>query len=49
FFRELKRLYRLLPVEVFGDDEQRQNLLNACQMALDLAIEREEEQQHGLG
>ncbi|HBO8868073.1 TPA: TyeA family type III secretion system gatekeeper subunit, partial [Pseudomonas aeruginosa] len=27
----------------------RQNLLNACQMALDLAIEREEEQQHGLG
>ena len=25
FFRELKRLYRLLPVEVFGDDEQRQN------------------------
>ncbi|MHA5863251.1 Acr1 family type III secretion system gatekeeper subunit Pcr1, partial [Pseudomonas aeruginosa] len=40
----------LLPVEVFGDDEQRQNLLNACQMALDLAIEREEEeQQHGLG
>ncbi|MER2472474.1 TyeA family type III secretion system gatekeeper subunit [Photorhabdus laumondii] len=44
FYRELKRLIRLIPVEVFSDEEQRQNLLNACQLALDTAIEREEDE-----
>lgn len=43
FFREIKRLVRLLPVDIFADAEQRQNLLTACQMALDQAIEREED------
>ncbi|EQC01017.1 TyeA family type III secretion system gatekeeper subunit [Photorhabdus temperata] len=44
FYRELKRLIRLIPVEVFSDEEQRQNLLNSCQLALDTAIEREEDE-----
>ncbi|MCT8343306.1 MULTISPECIES: TyeA family type III secretion system gatekeeper subunit [Photorhabdus] len=44
FYRELKRVIRLIPVEVFSDEEQRQNLLNACQLALDTAIEREEDE-----
>ncbi len=43
FFREIKRLIRLLPVDVFTDEEQRQNLIQACQMALDEVIEREED------
>ncbi len=43
FFREIKRLIRLLPLDTFIDEEQRQNLIMACQMALDNAIEREEE------
>ncbi len=42
FFSEIKRLMRLLPIDVFADAEQRQNLLTACQMALDEAIEAEE-------
>ncbi|OCQ54611.1 Outer membrane protein YopN [Photorhabdus australis subsp. thailandensis] len=44
FFRELKQLIRLIPVEVFSDEEQRQNLLNSCQLVLDTAIEREEDE-----
>lgn len=43
-FREIKRLIRLVPVTVFADEEQRQNLLDMCQLALDRAIEREESQ-----
>ncbi|CAQ83145.1 MULTISPECIES: type III secretion system gatekeeper subunit SctW [Photorhabdus] len=44
FFRELKQLIRLIPVEVFSDEEQRQNLLNSCQLVLDAAIEKEEDE-----
>ncbi|MBK5527054.1 TyeA family type III secretion system gatekeeper subunit [Pseudomonas sp. TH08] len=44
FFREIKRLIRLIPTEIFSDEEQRQNLLNACQLALDLAIDQEEDE-----
>ncbi|WP_347902481.1 TyeA family type III secretion system gatekeeper subunit [Pseudomonas purpurea] len=44
FFREIKRLIRLIPTEIFTDEEQRQNLLNACQLALDLAIDQEEDE-----
>lgn len=43
-FREIKRLIRLVPVSVFADEEQRQNLLDMCQSALDRAIDREESQ-----
>ncbi|KAA1194902.1 TyeA family type III secretion system gatekeeper subunit [Photorhabdus heterorhabditis] len=49
FYRELKRLIRLIPVEVFSDEEQRQNLLNSCQSALDTAIESEDELWSGEG
>lgn len=41
-FHEIKRLIRLVPVSVFADEEQRQNLLDMCQAALDRAIDREE-------
>ncbi len=44
FFREIKRLIRLTPPEVFADEEQRDNLLLACQNALDAEIEREEDE-----
>lgn len=44
FYQEIKRLMRLLPTEVFIDDDQRQNLLDVFQSALDKAIEREEDQ-----
>lgn len=30
-YQELKRLIRLLPVELFSEEEQRQNLLQCCQ------------------
>lgn len=46
-YQELKRLVRLLPVELFGEEEQRQNLLQCCQGALDNAIEREEDELSG--
>ncbi|MEF1300095.1 TyeA family type III secretion system gatekeeper subunit, partial [Vibrio parahaemolyticus] len=32
------------PVDVFADDEQRQNLIQAAQKALDEAIDLEEEE-----
>ncbi|MBO2902530.1 TyeA family type III secretion system gatekeeper subunit [Aeromonas dhakensis] len=46
-YQELKRLVRLLPVELFSEGEQRQNLLQCCQGALDNAIEREEDELSG--
>lgn len=46
-YQELKRLVRLLPVELFSEEEQRQNLLQCCQGALDNAIEREEDDLSG--
>lgn len=39
---ELKRIIRLLPLQVFSDSEQRENLLTVCQMAMDQAIDDEE-------
>lgn len=44
FHMEIKRLIRLLPLGAFSDDEQRQNLLDACQSALDGAVDEEEDQ-----
>ncbi|GEM75462.1 TyeA family type III secretion system gatekeeper subunit [Vibrio sagamiensis] len=44
FIRELHNLIRHIPVNVFADDEQRQNLILAAQKALDEAIEQEEEE-----
>ncbi|WP_336290925.1 TyeA family type III secretion system gatekeeper subunit [Aeromonas dhakensis] len=46
-YQELKRLVRLLPVELFSEEEQRQNLLQCCQGALDNAIECEEDELSG--
>ena len=46
-YQELKRLVRLLPVELFSEEEQRQNLLQCCHGALDNAIEREEDELSG--
>ncbi|MGL5324783.1 MAG: TyeA family type III secretion system gatekeeper subunit [Aeromonas sp.] len=46
-YHELKRLIRLLPVELFSEEDQRQNLLQCCQGALDNAIEREEDELSG--
>ncbi|MGL6427506.1 TyeA family type III secretion system gatekeeper subunit [Aeromonas sp. 1805] len=46
-YQELKRLIRLLPIELFSEEEQRQNLLQCCQGALDNAIEREEDELSG--
>ncbi|EGQ9247495.1 SepL/TyeA/HrpJ family type III secretion system gatekeeper [Vibrio parahaemolyticus] len=44
FFRELHKLIRHISVDVFADDEQRQNLIQAAQKALDEAIDLEEEE-----
>ncbi|EKA25125.1 TyeA [Yersinia enterocolitica subsp. enterocolitica WA-314] len=44
FYQDLKRMFRLFPLGVFSDEEQRQNLLQMCQNAIDMAIEREEEE-----
>lgn len=48
FFRELKKLIRLIPQEIFADEEQRQNMINAAQQAQDRAIEEEEDMFDGL-
>ncbi|WP_252090996.1 TyeA family type III secretion system gatekeeper subunit [Pseudomonas sp. MWU13-3659] len=40
--RELKRIIRLLPLQVFSDEEQRDNLVSVCQMAMDQAVDDEE-------
>lgn len=37
FFRELHKLVRHIPIDVFNDEEQRQNLIQAVQKALDEA------------
>lgn len=44
FFREFHKLVRALPIDVFADEEQRQNLIQAVQKALDEAIDIEEEE-----
>ena len=44
FFRELHKLVRAIPIDVFADEEQRQNLIQAVQKALDEAIDIEEEE-----
>lgn len=43
YYREIKRLIRLLPLHVFADDDQRQNLLDVCQQVLDRAVDEEED------
>ena len=43
FFRELHKLIRHIPIDVFNDEEQRQNLIQAVQKALDEAIDLEDE------
>ena len=42
FLTNLKSLLRDMPVQIFVDGDQRQNLFNAVQEALDAAIDREE-------
>ncbi|MDF5415326.1 TyeA family type III secretion system gatekeeper subunit, partial [Vibrio parahaemolyticus] len=42
FFREFHKLVRAIPIDVFADEEQRQNLIQAVQKALDEAIDLEE-------
>ncbi|EFP95877.1 TyeA family type III secretion system gatekeeper subunit [Vibrio caribbeanicus] len=44
FLRELHKLVRQIPIDVFNDQEQRQNLIQALQAALDEAIDKEEEE-----
>ncbi|MCS0379666.1 TyeA family type III secretion system gatekeeper subunit [Vibrio diabolicus] len=44
FFREFHKLVRAIPINVFADEEQRQNLIQAVQKALDEAIDIEEEE-----
>ncbi|MFH4489086.1 TyeA family type III secretion system gatekeeper subunit [Vibrio diabolicus] len=44
FFREFHKLVRMIPIDVFADEEQRQNLIQAVQKALDEAIDIEEEE-----
>ncbi|HGY9615945.1 TyeA family type III secretion system gatekeeper subunit [Vibrio harveyi] len=44
FFRELHKLVRHIPIDVFNDEEQRQNVIQAVQKALDEAIDLEEEE-----
>ena len=44
FFRDFHKLVRAIPIDVFADDEQRQNLIQAVQKALDEAIDIEEEE-----
>ncbi len=44
FFREFHKLVRAIPIDVFADEEQRQNLIQAVQKTLDEAIDIEEEE-----
>jgi len=48
YYREIKRLLRLLPLYVFIHDDQRQNLLDVCQQVLDRAIDEEEDKRLAL-
>ena len=41
--RELQRIFRLLPVQVFTDEAHREHLLTIWQLAMDQAIDDEEE------
>lgn len=43
FLREFKELVRSIPLKAYVDPEQRQRFLEAIQLALDDAIDREEE------
>ena len=45
--REFKELARLIPLKAYPDPEQRPRLLDAIQLALDAAIQREEEEEPG--
>ncbi|MFJ4391497.1 TyeA family type III secretion system gatekeeper subunit [Pseudomonas soli] len=40
--RELQRIFRLLPVQVFSDEAQREHLLAIWQLAMDQAVDDEE-------
>lgn len=44
FLRELHSLVRKLPLKLFSDDQARLRLLTAIQEALDVAIDKEEEE-----
>ncbi|MEZ8012438.1 TyeA family type III secretion system gatekeeper subunit [Vibrio sp. 10N.222.54.F12] len=44
FLRELHNLVRHISIDVFNDEEQRQNLIQAIQKVLDEAIDLEEEE-----
>lgn len=41
FFREVHKLVRHIPIHVFIDEEQRENLIQAVQKALDESIDLE--------
>ena len=43
FLREFKELVRAIPLKGYADPEQRQRFLDAIQLALDDAIDREED------
>ena len=43
FLREFKELVRSIPLKAYADPEQRQRFLDAIQLALDDAIDREED------
>nr|WP_276554611.1 TyeA family type III secretion system gatekeeper subunit [Pseudomonas peradeniyensis] len=40
--RELRRIFRLLPLQVFREEAQREHLLAVCQLTMDLVIDEEE-------
>ncbi|MDE1460982.1 TyeA family type III secretion system gatekeeper subunit [Spartinivicinus poritis] len=44
FLQQFKQLVREIPVEAFNDMDHRFNLLEAIQEALDIAIEKEEDE-----
>ncbi|WP_163834327.1 TyeA family type III secretion system gatekeeper subunit [Spartinivicinus ruber] len=44
FLQQFKQLVREIPVEAFNDVDHRFNLLEAVQEALDIAIEKEEDE-----
>jgi type III secretion protein W len=44
FLREFKELARIIPLKAYADPEQRPRFVDAVQLALDDAIDREEEE-----
>ncbi|MEE1887842.1 TyeA family type III secretion system gatekeeper subunit [Pseudomonas carassii] len=40
--RELQRIFRLLPLQVFSEEAQREHLLSICQLTMDQLIDDEE-------